>query len=185
MNITKFNAVPNKGGSLFGGNLPILQKTAMKSTQEKAERQQKTTGQIEFWEKQKENLKNMECSTLEDIARKLEMFHTYEDEIAAVRKQYNMEQMQHAMDEAKELGEKMAEKAEKLEPKTAEERREEMAEKAFGTDEGKGILTECMEELSRLTEELAEEAKEIDRQEELLQEELAQENLESTDSADI
>lgn len=177
MNVTMFNTASNKGNSLFAGNLPVMQKTALKSTQEKAVRQQNAAGQIEFWEKQKENLKNMECSTLEDIAKKLEKLDSYESEIAAVKMQYNQEQMRHAMDEAKETGEKIAEEAEKLEPKTAEERREEMAEKALGTDEGKGVLTEIMEDLSQLAEELTEEVTEID-----LQEELSQENPESADS---
>ncbi len=49
-------------------------------------------------------------------------FHSYEDEIVAVKMQYNQEQMWHIMDEAKEIGEKIAEEAEKFEPKTAEER---------------------------------------------------------------
>ena len=66
----------------------------------------------------------MECSTLEDIARKLEMFHSYEDQIAAVKQQYNNSQMAHVLDEAKEIGEKIAEEAEKTAPKTEEERRE-------------------------------------------------------------
>ncbi|MDE6744318.1 MAG: hypothetical protein K2J95_10615 [Lachnospiraceae bacterium] len=154
-----------------------MQKPALKSAQEKAERQQNAAGQIEFWEKQKENLKNMECSTLEDIAKKLDKLDSYENEIAAVKMQYNQEQMRRAMDEAKEIGEKIAEEAEKLEPKTAEERREEMAEEALGTDEEKGVLSEIMEDLSQLAEELTEEVTELD-----LQEELSQENLESADS---
>lgn len=177
MNVTMFNTESNKGSSLFAGNLPVMQKMALKSTQEKAERQQNAAGQIEFWEKQKENLKNMECSTLEDIAKKLEKLNSYEDKIAAVKMQYNQEQMRHAMDKAKEIGEKIAEEAEKLEPKTAEERREEMAEEALGTNEGKGVLTEIMEDLSQLAEGLTEEVTEID-----LQEELSQENPESADS---
>lgn len=177
MNVTMFSTGSNRGNSLFAGNLPVTQKPALKSTQEKAERQQKAAGQIQFWENQKESLRNMECSTIEDIAKKLEKFHSYEDEIAAVKMQYNQEQMRHAMDEAREIGEKIAEEAEKLEPKTAEERREEMAEEALGTDEEKGVLTEIMEDLSQLAEELTEEVTELD-----LQEELSQENPESADS---
>lgn len=140
-------ATSNKGSSIYAGNLPIMQRPALKSTQEKSERQQKAAGQIEFWEKQKENLKNRECSTIEDIAKKLEMFHSYENEIAAVKMQYNQEQMWHAMDEAREIGEKIAEATEKHEPKTAEERKKEMVEEALGTDEEKGVLTEIMDEL--------------------------------------
>ena len=58
----------------------------LKSTQDKLERQQKAQSQIEFFENQKENLKNMQCDSIEEIARKLEMFHSYEDQIAAVKK---------------------------------------------------------------------------------------------------
>ena len=95
----------------------------LKSTQDKLERQQKAQSQIEFFENQKENLKNMQCDSIEDIARKLEMFHSYEDQIAAVKKQYNNEQMFHTMDEARERGEKIAELAEDYAPKTEEERK--------------------------------------------------------------
>ena len=61
------------------------------------------------------------------------------------------------LDEAQEFGEKIAEAAEKNEPNTAEERREDMVEEALGTDENKGELTEELEELTELTEELTEE----------------------------
>lgn len=176
MNVTMLNAASNKGGSFFVGNLPIIQKPALRSAQEKAECQQKAAGQIQFWENQKESLKNMECSTLEDIAKKLEKFHSYESEIVAAKVQYNQEQMWHVLDEAKEIGKKIAEEAEKFEAKTVEERREEMVEEALGTDEEKGALTESMEELSQLAEELTEEVAEID-----MQERLSQDNLESAD----
>ena len=128
----------------------------LKSTQEKQERQQKAQSQIEFFENQKENLKNMQCDSIEDIARKLEMFHSYEDQIAAVKKQYNNEQMFHTMDEARERGEQIAELAEDYAPKTEEERKEEMVEEALGIEE-KGGLTENMEEVQEITEEMAEE----------------------------
>ena len=128
----------------------------LKSTQEKQERQQKAQSQIEFFENQKENLKNMQCDSIEDIARKLEMFHSYEDQIAAVKKQYNNEQMFHTMDEARERGEKIAELAEDYAPKTEEERKEEMVEEALGIEE-KGGLTESMEEVQEITEEMVEE----------------------------
>lgn len=176
MNVTMLNAVSNKGGSLFAGNLPMMQKPALKSTQEKIERQQKAAGQIQFWENQKEKLKNMECSSIEDIANKLEKFHSYENEIASVKMQYNQEQMWHIMDEAKERGEKIAEAAEKMKPKTAEERREDMVEEALGIDDEKGLLSESLEELSELAEELTEEVTEID-----LNEELSRENQEGAD----
>ena len=128
----------------------------LKSTQDKLERQQKAQSQIEFFENQKENLKNMQCDSIEDIARKLEMFHSYEDQIAAVKKQYNNEQMFHTMDEARERGEKIAELAEDYAPKTEEERKEEMVEEALGIEE-KGGLTESMEEVQEITEEMVEE----------------------------
>ena len=128
----------------------------LKSTQDKLERQQKAQNQIEFFENQKENLKNMQCDSIEDIARKLEMFHSYEDQIAAVKKQYNNEQMFHTMDEARERGEKIAELAEDYAPKTEEERKEEMVEEALGIEE-KGGLTESMEEVQEITEEMVEE----------------------------
>ncbi|MDE6748175.1 MAG: hypothetical protein K2K21_03810 [Lachnospiraceae bacterium] len=176
MNVTMLNAVSNKGGSLFAGNLPMMQKPALKSTQEKIERQQKAAGQIQFLENQKEKLKNMECSTVEDIANKLEKFHSYEDEIASVKMQYNQEQMWHIMDEAKERGEKIAEAVEKMKPKTAEERREDMVEEALGIDDEKGALSESLEELSELAGELTEEVTEVD-----LNEELSRESPESAD----
>ena len=128
----------------------------LKSTQDKLERQQKAQNQIEFFENQKENLKNMQCDSIEDIARKLEMFHSYEDQIAAVKKQYNNEQMFHTMDEARERGEQIAELAEDYAPKTEEERKEEMVEEALGIEE-KGGLTESMEEVQEITEEMVEE----------------------------
>lgn len=175
-----------KGGSVFAGNLPVLQNNISKSAQDKAERQQKTQGEVAFWEKQKENLKNQECDTVEEIADKLKALHSYEDEIAAAKKAFNNEQMWHVLDEAEELGEKIAEAAEDMEPKTAEERREDMAEEALGTDEDKSMMEEMMEDVSDLAEEveaveenskeleeLAEETKEMQEAKEA-QEELAQ-----------
>lgn len=162
VNITAFNIgthISNQGknGSIFAGNLPICQRATLKSTQDKLDRQQKTQDEIAFWEQQKENLKNMKCSSLEEIAKKLETFHTYENEIAAAKMKYNSEQMWHVMDEAKELGEKIAKAAETLEPKTAEERRKEMAEEALGIDDTKGALTESMEQIQEELEEIQEE----------------------------
>ena len=140
----------------------------LKSTQDKLERQQKAQSQIEFFENQKENLKNMQCDSIEEIARKLEMFHSYEDQIAAVKKQYNNEQMFHTMDEARERGEQIAELAEDYAPKTEEERKEEMVEEALGIEE-KGGITESMEEVQEITEEMVEE--------------LTAENLEAVDES--
>ncbi len=190
MNVNMYHTVSNKGNTIYAGNLLAFQKPALKSTQEKMERQQKAAGQIEFLESQKENLKNVECSTVEDIAKKLEKFHSYEDEIAAVRMQYNLEQMWHVMDEARELGEKIAEEAEKSEPKTAEERREEMAEEALGTEENKGKLTESMEEMQeevtgladKMQEETAELTEEMTEAAEESLDELTEESLEAMEA---
>lgn len=131
-----------------------------KSTQDKMERQQKAQNQIDFLENQKANLKNMECDSLEEIAKKLEMFHSYEDQIAEVKKAYNNEQMGHVLDEAMEQGEKIAEAVEKTEQKTPEERKKDMAEEALGLDESKGALTESLEEIEEVISESIEEMEE-------------------------
>ena len=120
---------------------------ALKSTRQKMERQEKCTNQVSFLEKQKDNLKNIKCDSLEEIARKLEMFHSYEDQIAAAKKEFNLSQMMHALDEAREQGEKIAEEAEKTAPKTPEERRKDMQEEAAGTEENRGVLSEVLEEI--------------------------------------
>lgn len=119
----------------------------LKSTEEKIERFQKTQSQIDFFEGKKADLKNKHCETLDEIAQKLELFNNYNDQIDAVKKQFNNEQMMHCMDEAEEFGEKVAEAAEKLEPKTAEERREELAKEALGIEDDGGILGEMLEEM--------------------------------------
>lgn len=145
------------GNLLFGG-------MGLKSTREKLARQQKTANQVEFWEQQKEHLKERECESVEEIADKLEAFHTYEDEIRAAKMAYNLEQMHHVLDEAQEIGEQIADAAEKLEPKTPEERREEAAKEAAGIEE-EGMLDEMLEEILDETlesaEELAESAEEL------------------------
>lgn len=140
-----------------GGKLPGIQDMTLKSTQEAMKRAQKAAGQVDFWEARKAGLKNMECGSAEEIAEKLDMFHTYEDEIAAAKMAYNHEQMFHLMDEAKERGEKIAEAVEKMEPKTPEERREELAEEALGTEDGDGMLEEVLEEAEEILEEIQEE----------------------------
>lgn len=133
----------------------------LKSTQDRQERQQKCDSQVNFFEQQKEKLKDMKCSSLEDIARKLEMFHTYEDQIAAAKKQFNNSQMSHVLDEAREIGEKIAEEAEKTAPKTPEERKDDMIEEATGKDEeGEGMLSEMMDEMAETVEELEEQLEE-------------------------
>jgi hypothetical protein len=135
--------------------------TGLKSTREKLQRQEERDSQIAFLENQKNNLKNWESDSLEDISRKLEIFHSYEDQIAAVKKAYNNSQMQHIMDEAEERGEQIAKAVEKSEPKTEEERKEEQREEALGTDEDKGMLSEILEEVSETAEQMDEETEEV------------------------
>ena len=161
MNISSFAKTSYNGGSaksIYAGNLLMGRRPALKSTQDKMERQQKTQNQIDFFTNQKEKLKDMQCGTVEEIAMKLDMLHSYEEQIAAVKKQYNSEQMFHVLDEARELGEKIAEAAEKSAPKTAEERKEEMVEEALGLDENNGILDDMLDEVAKLQEELTDEA---------------------------
>lgn len=145
--MSSVNKNASGSASVFAGNMPMLQNMSLKSTQEKLARQQEAANQVEFWENQKENLKNMECDTLEDIANKLDILSTYEDEIAAAKAAYNNEQMFHILDEAKEQGEKIAEEAEKRKPKTKEERKdeilEEIAEEVSGVDES--LLEEILD----------------------------------------
>lgn len=129
----------------------------LKSTKEKMERQSERDSKVAFFEAQKENLKNMKTETVEDIAKKLEMIHTYEDEIAAAKQEYNSSQMFHIMDEAEEEAEKRAKEAEKNKPKTEEERKEEAVDEALGTDDDKGMLAENMEKLSEITDQMTEE----------------------------
>lgn len=119
----------------------------LKSTQEKGERFQKTQSQIDFFEGKKAALKDKHCTTLDEIAEKLELFNNYNDQIDAVKKQFNYEQIMHCMDEAEEFGKKIAKAAEELEPKTAEERREELAKEALGIEDDGGILEEMLEDL--------------------------------------
>lgn len=97
-------------------------------------------------------MKNLKCETVEEIARKLEMFHSYEDQIAAARAVYNNEQMMHVMDESREMGEKIAKAVEKMAPKTAEERLEDIVEEAMGVE--KGVLDEVMDEVAEIQEEI-------------------------------
>ena len=89
----------------------------LKSTQEKQQRQAERDQKVAFFEAQKEKLKNVKADTLEEISKKLDMFHNYEDEIAAAKEDYNSSQMFHAMDEAQERGEKIAEQTKKNKPK--------------------------------------------------------------------
>lgn len=125
----------------------------MKSTAQKLERQGRRDSQVAFFENQKKNLKNIECSSPEEVARVLELLHSYEDQIAAAKAEYNNAQMFHMMDEAKERGEEIAKAIDKSAPKTEEERKKEAVEEALGIDEEKGMLSDILEETA---EEIAE-----------------------------
>ena len=176
--------------NLSGGGLLINRfnsSNMLKSTQEKLQRQQERDNKVAFFEAQKENLKNRKADSLEEISEKLEMFHNYENEIAAANQEYNNSQMFHVMDEAEEYGEKIAEAAERNKPKTEEERKEEMVDEALGTEENKGMMSEIMDELSETTEEMTEQMTEktVENMEELpdevLQEQLVTDSLEAAE----
>ena len=149
------------GITVNAGKIPIfqrMQQKGLKSREEKAERQQNRDNQVAALEKQKADLKNMECGSLEEIEDKLGLLHSYEDQIKAVKQTYNNEQMRHILDEAREKGEKIAEELEKLAPMTKEEREELLQKEALGIDEDQGMLSELTDELTdELTEELTEE----------------------------
>lgn len=150
MNIFSFRSgvspTQNSKNSIFVGSMQLKNNMELKSSVEKMQRMQKTASQVDFYEQQKANLQNMTCDNVESIAEKLNMFHRYEDKITAAKMSYNHEQMWHTMDEAREQGEKIAEKVEEMEPKTPEERLEEMAEEALGIEEEKSSLAETLEE---------------------------------------
>ena len=81
--------------NLSGGGLLINRfnsSNMLKSTQEKLQRQQERDNKVAFFEAQKENLKNRKADSLEEISEKLEMFHNYEDEIAAANQELLMEE---------------------------------------------------------------------------------------------
>ena len=170
------------GNSLLGSSL--FSNRGLKSTEEKMKRQEARDKQINFYENQKANLKNMKCDTIEEIAKKLEMFHSYEDSIAAAKAVYNSEQMWHIMDEAREKAEKIAEAVEKMEPKTPEERLEEIVEEAMGIEDGGGMLDEVLEEAAQMQEELQEQMQDemqdvVQGMQENIQDELQEQPIES------
>ena len=165
--------------------LNLLNRPTSKAAQDRMERQAKRDNQIAFLEKQKENLKNMKTNSLEDIQRKLDMFQQYDDQIDAAKAAYNNSQMFHILDEARERGEKIAEEAEKMAPKTPEERREEMIEEATGVDKDKGILSDVMDELEEQIEELTEISEDMAELNEENLEELSDEALAEADAAAI
>lgn len=165
--------------------LNLLNRPTSKAAQDRMERQAKRDNQIAFLEKQKENLKNMKTNSLEDIQRKLDMFQQYDDQIDAAKAAYNNSQMFHILDEARERGEKIAEEAEKMAPKTPEERREDMIEEATGIDKDKGILSEVMDELEDQIEEITEMAEDMAEISEENLDELSEEALASADAAEM
>ena len=161
--------------------IDLLGNLGLKSTQDRLNRQAERDNKIAFFEQQKENLKNMKADTIDEIAKKLAMFHGYEDQIAAAKMEYNNAQMFHVFDEAQELAEKIAEAAEKNEPKTPED----MIEEATGV-ENDGLLDELMDNLTDAVEEVTEEmvedlqqsSEEILSEDELNQMMLTEEELE-------
>ena len=165
--------------------IDLLGNLGLKSTQDRLNRQAERDNKIAFFEQQKENLKNMKADTIDEIAKKLAMFHGYEDQIAAAKMEYNNAQMFHVFDEAQELAEKIAEAAEKNESKTPEERREDMIEEVTGV-ESDGMLDELMDNLTDAVEEVTEEmvedlqqsSEEILSEDELNQMMLTEEELE-------
>lgn len=157
-------------------------KSGLKSTREKLARQEKCESQVNFWENQKQNLKNWEGATPEDIARKLDMFHSYEDQINAAKMAYNNEQMWHMLDEAKERAEKLAEHLEETKPKTPEERKEDLVEEALGTDENDGVLSEILDGMDELIKD-AESIEEIEQTTEMTEKELVSEEMDAEEMA--
>ncbi len=161
MSIFSFNTFAGGSAkSMLAINQLSGQNTTLKSTKEKVQRRQKAERQTAFLEKQKENLKSLKCDSLDEIAHKLEMYHTYEDEIAAIKASYNNEQMFHILDEALEQGEQIAKAAEKTRPKTPEEKQEELIDEALGGEGEKGILSKILDKAAEKTEEMAEKMRE-------------------------
>lgn len=138
-------------------NTGLLGNPMLKSTQDRLKRMAQRDQKIAFFEQQKENLKSMKTDSLEDISRKLDMLQGYNDEIAMAKTEFNNGQIYHMLDEARELGEKMAKAAEKNAAKTPEERREELIEGITGV-ENDGLLSEIMDELPDIEEEMTEES---------------------------
>ena len=122
---------------------------------------------------------------MEEIARKLELFHSYEDQIKAAKMAYNNEQMMHVMDESREIGEKIAEAVEKSKPKTPEERLEDLVEEAAGTESGGGILDELdevMDEVLELQEDLQEDLQDVQHELQDVQPEMTPEELQKMEA---
>ena len=159
-------------------SINLFSNNGLKSTQDRLDRQAKRDNQIAFFEQKKENLKNMKSDSIEDISRKLDLLHGYDDQIAAAKAEYNNSQMFHVLDEARERAEKIAEEAEKYAPKTPEERLEDMVEEATGVDKDAGMLAEAMDELAEIAEEMTEET--VEELDEVSEELEKVENIEQT-----
>ena len=159
-------------------SINLFSNNGLKSTRDRLDRQAKRDNRIAFFEQQKENLKNMKSDSIEDISRKLDLLHGYDDQIAAAKVEYNNSQMFHVLDEARERAEKIAEEAEKHAPKTPEERLEDMIEEATGVDKDAGMLAEAMDELEEIAEEVAEES--VEKLDEMSEELEEAENIDQT-----
>ena len=162
--------------------LNLFNNFSSKAEQNRMERQQKRDNQIAFIENQKHNLKNIQSESIEDIKKKLQMIEDYDNQIAAVKAEYNHEQVFHMLDEAWETGEKIAEAAEKAAPKTPEERKEELIEEATGVEKSDGLLADVMDELEDIADEMEEMEESIEEMEDNLEE--MDENMESVESAE-
>lgn len=99
----------------------------------------------------------MHCDTLEEIGKKLELFNNYNDQIDAVKRQFNYEQMMHCMDEAEEL-----ERKSQRQPRSSSQRQPRKEEKslqkeALGIEDDGGMLDELLEDIEEMPEEVLEE----------------------------
>ncbi|WP_049946082.1 hypothetical protein [Butyrivibrio sp. WCD2001] len=162
--------------------LKLFNNFSSKAEQNRMERQQKRDNQIAFIENQKHNLKNIQSESIEDIKKKLQMIEDYDNQIAAVKAEYNHEQVFHMLDEAWETGEKIAEAAKKAAPKTPEERKEELIEEATGVEKSDGLLADVMDEFEDIADEMEEMEESIEEIEENLEE--MDENMESVESVE-
>ena len=162
--------------------LNLFNNFSSKAEQNRMERQQKRDNQIAFIENQKHNLKNIQSESIEDIKKKLQMIEDYDNQIAAVKAEYNHEQVFHMLDEAWETGEKIAEAAKKAAPKTPEERKEELIEEATGVEKSDGLLADVMDEFEDIADEMEEMEESIEEIEENLEE--MDENMESVESVE-
>ena len=162
--------------------LNLFNNFSSKAEQNRMERQQKRDNQIAFIENQKHNLKNIQSESIEDIKKKLQMIEDYDNQIAAVKAEYNHEQVFHMLDEAWETGEKIAEAAKEAAPKTPEERKEELIEEATGVEKSDGLLADVMDEFEDIADEMEEMEESIEEIEENLEE--MDENMESVESVE-